>query len=291
MGIIRVFPRKTSYTPSDEYVFVGEPPLFRPEAEEVHVSVTFTWDIDYGKHLLSAWSKYYPKVLIGGPALGNITTNFQPGRYVKTGVTFTTRGCDNNCPWCLVHSKEGKLVEIADFAEGNIIQDNNLLMASRTHIEKVFSMLRMQKRAAIFAGGLQASLIDDWFVDLLKTIRLDSLFLAADTYGALIPLEKALNKLAGFERRKLRVYCMIGMNETMDQAEQRLEAVWKLGGLPFAQLYQPPEKFIDYSSDWKALVRKWSRPAAMFTSHKNTGEDIRNGSGKEVSYLPVLWNK
>jgi hypothetical protein len=42
--VIRVFPRRTSLTPTDEYAFVGEPPMLRPEADEVHVSCTFTWD-------------------------------------------------------------------------------------------------------------------------------------------------------------------------------------------------------------------------------------------------------
>ena len=47
MKIIRVFPRKTSMTPSDPLSFVGDPPLnvFRPDADEVHISCTFMWDI------------------------------------------------------------------------------------------------------------------------------------------------------------------------------------------------------------------------------------------------------
>jgi hypothetical protein len=187
---------------------------------------------------------------------------------VKLGVTFTTRGCNNNCPWCLVPCREGKLVEIENFASGYIIQDNNLLQASRRHIEQVFNMLRQQNRFVIFAGGLQASLINDWFCEQLKTIGIGSLFLAADTMGALRPLEKALAKLSFLGRRKLRVYTMIGMNETIEEAQERLETVWKLGGLPFAQLYQPPDRLIKYDYDWRMLSREWSRPAAMFATHK-----------------------
>ena len=74
MAIIRVFPRKTSMTPEDSYSFVGDPPLFRPDAKEVHVSVTFTWDIEEGKRLQRAWANYYPNVKIGGPAMGSITS-------------------------------------------------------------------------------------------------------------------------------------------------------------------------------------------------------------------------
>jgi hypothetical protein len=253
-------------TPNDDMVFIGDPPLFRPEADEVHVSVTFTWDIREGHRLQSAWADYYPVVKIGGPAFGNVNGHFTPGIYIKRGVTFTTRGCNNRCPWCLVPGHEGRLVEIKDFAPGYIVQDNNLLQSSRPHIERVFAMLRKQNKPIIFSGGLQASLIDDWFIEQLRTIRLDSLFLAADNISALKPLKRALGKLSCYDRRKLRVYCMIGKDETIDQATERLETIWRLGGLPFAQLYQPPGR-IEYSLEWKALVREWSRPAAMFANH------------------------
>ncbi len=51
MRLIRVFPRRTSLTPTDSMSFIGDPPTILPEADEVHVSVTFTWDINEG-HLL-----------------------------------------------------------------------------------------------------------------------------------------------------------------------------------------------------------------------------------------------
>ncbi len=49
--MIRVFPRKTAWTPTDELAFVGDPPLFRPPEQPVMVSVTFTWDIPEGERL------------------------------------------------------------------------------------------------------------------------------------------------------------------------------------------------------------------------------------------------
>jgi len=246
--------------------FVGNPPmaLWRPEADEVHISVTFTWDVEEGRRLAAAWGNYYDVVRIGGPAFDDCLSGFVPGQYVKSGVTFTTRGCNNRCPWCLVPGREGKLVEWRDFAPGYMVQDNNILQASRGHLRRVFEMLRVQRRAAVFSGGLEARLVDDWFVDSLKGIRVKSVFLAADTVGALHPLERALRLLGGLGRRKLRVYTMLAYNgETISQAEERLEAVWGMGGMPFAQLYQPADGFIRYPWEWRALARKWSRPAAM----------------------------
>ena len=264
MKIIRVFPRRTSMTPADDMVFIGNPPLMRLDADEVHVSVTFTWDIEEGQRLKDAWSNYYPVVRIGGPAFGD-RGEFVAGRYLKPGITFTTRGCDNRCLWCLVPEREGRLVEIENFAPGYIIQDNNLLQASREHMLKVFSMLKAQRKAAVFSGGLQASLVDDWVVEQFKGLRIETLFLAADTEGALKPLAQALYKLRFLGRRKLRVYTMIGRG-SIEADTERLKMVWELGGMPFAQLYQPASKHIDYPYPWKQLARLWSRPAAMFAN-------------------------
>lgn len=269
MNLIRVFPRRTSLTPTDALAFVGNPPMDRPEADEVHISCAFTWDLPEAHRLVKEWGQFYPKVLIGGPALGTPLGPFTPGRYLVEGVTFTTRGCNSRkCPWCLVPKREGLLAEVQDFPDGYMVQDNNLLQAGRDHILKVLAMLNRQKRAAVFSGGIQADLVDDWFADQLKGIRVNSVFLAADTLVALKPLAKAIEHLSFLGRKKIRCYVLIGFNkESIDTAEHRLEAVWSLGGMPFAQLYQPPDKFITYNHAWRALAKKWSRPAAMVASH------------------------
>ena len=268
--LLRVFPRRTSHTPNDAMVFVGDPPMIRPAADEVHISVAFTWDIPAGQRLQQAWGQYYQQVLLGGPALGSPADTFTPGRYIMEGVTFTTRGCNLRCPWCLVPSREGRLA-LQDFPPGWIIQDNNLLQAPREHTERVFDMLRQQRKAAIFSGGIQASLVTPWFADLVKTIRVESMFLAADTKGALKPLTKALDLLSFLGRNKLRSFVLIGFNgETIPEAVERLEAVWVAGAMPFAQLYQPPDRYIDYPRPWRALAREWSRPAVMKAMHPGT---------------------
>lgn len=272
--IVRVFPRRTSMTPDDPMTFVGDPPfsLWRPaEADEVHVSVAFTWDIAEGKRLCDSWARYYDVVRIGGPAMGDCPNGFVPGMYVKPGVTFTSRGCDNRCPWCLVPEREGKFSEIRNFAPGNVIQDNNILQASKCHLQDVAEMLHQQPRAAVFSGGLQASLVDTWVACWLEGLRIKEVFLAADTTGALPALRCAVGKLEFLKpnSNKLRCYVMIAYgDETIEQATQRLEAVWDAGCMPFAQLYQPPDCYIEYSKEWKALARTWSRPAAMRAMHK-----------------------
>jgi hypothetical protein len=268
MRIIRVFPRRTSYTPTDDYAFVGDPPLWVPEADAVHISCTFTWDLKEACRLQDSWRSVCERVVLGGPAVvGYKATDFTPGMYVKAGVTFTSRGCNNRCPFCLVPAREGKLRTLP-IVPGYIIQDNNFLACSREHRLAVYKMLGQQRRFAVFAGGIDARLVDDEIEAEFRDLRIDSLYLACDSVAGVKPLEKAVAHLSFLPRRKLRCYVLIGYgDETPEQARMRLETIWEVGVLPFAQLYQPADRWIDYSPGWRALQREWARPAAMFANH------------------------
>lgn len=269
--ILRVFPSRTSMTPTDPLAFVGEPPLFRPEVgdvDEVHISVTFTWDVEEGHRLRDAWAQHYAIVKIGGPAIDTEPPGeFIPGLYVKSGVTITSRGCPRRCPWCFVPKREGAVREL-EIKPGWIVQDNNLLATSRGHQERVFEMLRTQERLVSFPGGLDSRLIDDWTTDQLRTLTIGQVFFAADSEAGLGNLEGIRERLSFLSRRQLRCYVLIGFGgESYEKARARLEAVWGMGFMPFAQLYRDTmhntAHRIRYSTEWRALARLWSRPAAM----------------------------
>lgn len=266
--IIRVFPRRTSMTPDDSYVFIGEPPMDRPQANEVHVSCAFTWDKEKAERLKLAWGQYYPIVKIGGCAYDDSCNGFNPGLYIRQGIIFTSRGCNNQCPWCEVWKREGKLRELDVIYQGNVIQDNNLLQCNKVHIQKVFQML-LDQHAIEFSGGLDSRLITDAIADDLRSLRIRQLFLACDTKEATRPLRKAVNRL-GLSRSKLRCYVLLKFNpnETISEAIERLELVWEAGCIPFAQLYQPIDEWIEYPSEWKRLARIWGRPAATKAIHR-----------------------
>lgn len=254
-------------TPTDSYAFVGDPPLWRPEADEVHVSVTFTWDIEEGHRLQEAWAQYYDVVKIGGPALGDSDGDFIPGTYLKPGVTITSRGCPRRCMWCLVPEREGQ-IRTLPIRPGWIIQDNNLLATPKEHQEQVFGMLRAQGRKVSFPGGLDARLLTDWAVEQLRTLPIKDAFFAADSKGTIPLLREVRQQLDFLTRHQLRCYVLIGYrNEPLAESEKHLESVWEAGYLPFAQLYRPPNRHIEYPPEWKALARTWSRPAATFAVH------------------------
>lgn len=262
MRIARVFPVKTSYTPTDKDVYVGEPDMFVPKGyyDEIHISVTFTWDIGKSKHIGELWSDY-GKVRLGGPAYGDPGGDFTPGMYLKNGVTITSRGCNNKCGFCFVPKREGMLREI-NIEPGHIVQDNNILACSRKHLDAVAEMLRGQRNIE-FKGGLEAKLVDTDSADWLRSFRVKTLWLACDHPNAISGLYDACKILqdVGFTRNKMFCYVLIGKDRY--EEENRLKEVWNAGCIPFAQLYRNEADDIKYSKEWKQFQRQWSRPAII----------------------------
>ena len=266
--MIRVFPDRTKWTPEDQLAFVGYPPLFRPGTANtpVHVSVTFTWHRRRAQELAAAWREYYSNVSVGGPAYDDPGGEFVPGRYMKQGCTITSRGCPKRCGWCKVPFSEGPLRELP-IRPGYIVQDNNLLACSERHLHAVFEMLREQNRNIYFNGGLDKHYLRPWHRRLFDSIPIGELWFACDQTADLPALEKARLIMDGIPQRKLRCYTMIGYDdETLAEAERRIERVFEMGFTPFSQLYQPPTAEMPtkiYGADWKAVNKKWCRPAAM----------------------------
>jgi len=254
MKIARVFARKTTYCPTDEDCYFSPPKLNTPIYDEVHISCTFTWDIQKAKDLAIQWLKH-GKVKIGGVAInGEPITPSIPGRYIKNGVVFTSRGCPNRCSFCLIKQD---LIEFDDFPEGNIIQDNNFLACSDRHRDKVFTMLKNQRNIH-FQGGLEAARITPKIAEQLRSVSIKALWLACDSENAVKPFRKAVGILhdVGFTANHIYAYVLIGKD--MYEEERRLYDVLAAGAMPFAQLYQPLKR-IDYSQEWKDFRWEWSR--------------------------------
>ena len=259
--MIRVFPRRTKWTPNDELAFVGDPPLFRPKKQTVAISVVFTWDVQEAIRLRNSWGLFYDIVEIGGPALDDMGGEFISEQFIKNGVTITSRGCPWKCPWCFVPKREREIRELP-IKEGYIIQDNNLLACSKKHQEAVFEMLFKQRDPVEFAGGLDGHFLSTWHIDWFKKLKVKQFWFACDHPNSFKRLEKIRDLMSDFPEEKKRCYVMIGYDgESIQDAEARLEKVYSLGFLPFSQLYQG-EEWVEYSKEWKKLNRKWSRPAA-----------------------------
>jgi len=190
--MIRVFPRRTKWTPADPDAYVGEMPLYigqlYPRTIPVKVSATFTWDRKAALRLAKSWRVHFRDVEVSGPAFNDPGGEFTPEMFVKEGVVVTSQGCPKACSFCLVPKREGHIREL-QIKDGWNVFDNNLLACSREHIEAVFEMLRRQPQPAHFTGGLDKTLLEPWHVDLLKSIRFKRAWFACDSESGFPALE------------------------------------------------------------------------------------------------------
>ncbi len=270
--LARVFGRKTKATPTDGMAFYNVPDMF-VEADGVHVDVTFTSDKPRAEWLAEQW-KHVARVEIGGVAYGDPGKEFVPGRYIKEGYTFTSRGCPRRCWFCSVWKRdpEPRLLPIQD---GWNILDDNLLACPEHHVRAVFAMLRRQGRQVEFTGGLEAAALQDYQVGLLADLKpRPNCFFAYDPGDPFETLRSAASRLiaAGFTAcsHRLRVYVLIGYpKDTFAEAEKRLRQMLSVGFTPHAMLWQPETPSAERwrpAPEWKQFQRLWARPAIIHSS-------------------------
>ncbi len=282
--LIRVFPRRTKATPDDPLAYFGSPDQLA-EADEVHVSVTFTYDKEWAEHLAEQWRRVAP-VKIGGVAYGDRGEEFVPGRYIKLGYIFTSRGCPRKCWFCSVHKRD-PVPRLLPIIDGWNVVDDNLLACPRDHVEAVFAMLRRQNRRIEFTGRLEALSLQDYQVELLASLGpRPTMFFAYDPGDAFETLEHAARRLlnAGFTAasHRMRVYVLVGFpKDTFTTAEQRMRQMLAISFTPHAMLWKPETpsqmKWMPEES-WKAFQRRWARPATCGTViglHPHAGHSAR----------------
>ena len=285
--IIRVFPRRTKATPDDALAFTTPPPKQGRDykqltlhgdipdwrdAKEVHVSVSFSYDMQKAEQLAESWHKAGFAVTLGGPAFNIPGGNFTPGMYLKKGYVITSRGCNNACWFCKVPDRENGLHELPIQNGWNVV-DDNFLGCSENHIRAVFEMLKTQPQKPIFTGGLEARLLQPWHVDVLRESKVERMYFAYDTPEDFEPLIHAgkLLRDGGIKNTsgsRAKCYVLIGYpGDSMEQAEKRLIDTWRAGFFPYAMLFRNENG--ETNEDWRQFQRLWVRPQIVYSKLKN----------------------
>lgn len=273
-NIIRVFPTKTRATPDDVDAYFDDPPaLLLPDADEVHVSCLFSWDKPKAERLAEAWGQYY-QVRVGGPAYDAFGDEFVPGLYLRHGYTITSRGCPNNCGFCMVTRREGAAVRLLPIRNGWILQDNNILACPDAHVQEVFEMLAKQKEPIRLLGGIEAALLTDWHVNLIAGIRrrLRWLFTAYDEPNDYDAVRDAITRLrkAGLSHGQVHCFVLCGRgNDTPSEAYARCQSVFDMGGVPFPSFFLPTNVAKrEVPKEWKSMLAEWATPQIIFARNK-----------------------
>lgn len=261
--IARVFPRKTNMSPTDPLAFFGPPTLDALAAaiDEVHISVTFTWDLELAEELYDEWQVLGVPVEVGGPAFDDRMGDFTPGMYLREEMTITSRGCTKDCWFCSVPRCAHGIIRELPVQDGWDILDDNILGTSEAHFREVIEMLRRQEKRAVFSGGLEPALLQPWQAELLKSINPNRMFTAYDTKDDYEPLRQMAKTMwdAGFKpsAHQVKCYCLCGYDgDSFEAAEKRMEQIMDVCFLPFAMLFRDESGSVDV--EWKRFQREWA---------------------------------
>lgn len=227
------------------------------DGETAYLSVAFSWRLRAARERALWYHCRGYRVRAGGPAVilnpdvladvAEIGGEVDALPHHNPLATFTTRGCPNRCPFCAVPIIEGTFRELADWPVRPVICDNNLLASSETHFNRVIDrLLEARVRGVDFNQGLDIRLLTEHhaarLAELYRSGQMPFVRLAWDDVRLESHFLRAHRRLveAGIPARAIRVYCLIGFNDTPDDARYRLEKIYHtLGSVPYPMRYQP----------------------------------------------------
>lgn len=159
---------------------------------------------------------------------------------------FLTRGCPNNCPFCIVTKKEGfcskKVADLKQFwrdqKEIKLLDANILACKER---ENLFQQLISSNAYIDYTQGLDARLIDDDIANLICKTKIRMVHFAFDLMKNEEGILKGLKIFAKYfqkDERAKRVYILTNYNTTLQEDWYRVKKVTELGYTPYIMIYQ-----------------------------------------------------
>ncbi len=169
--------------------------------------------------------------------------------YTKdTAYGFLTRGCCNNCGFCIVSKKEGlcstKVADLSEFWRGqkNIeLLDANLL-ACKDRAELI-GQLSASRAWVNFSQGLDARFITQEVAELLTTVKTKRVHFAFDFMKNEKAIKRGLEiykRVSNLSDDKAIVYILTNYNTTIADDLYRVNLVRALGYLPDVRIYRKP---------------------------------------------------
>ena len=189
---------------------------------------------------------------------------------------FLTRGCPNNCEFCIVSKKEGrkslKVADLSEFWNGqkNIkLLDPNIL-ACKEHLD-LFQQLVDSKAWVDFTQGIDARLINKCNVEGLSKVKVKMIHFAFD----LMKYEKKVieglrlyKEATNIDSRKTGVYILTNFNTTHEEDLYRVYKVIELGYKPYIMIYNK-----DTAPHITRRLQRWCNSRWIFES---TGRNFDN---------------
>lgn len=227
----------------DEYSKM--PPLYIQADEIVYGGTGFAITVENGKEV---YHKCNDKPL--PPEIEHIYPDYTlyPNLTKDTAYGFLTRGCPNNCGFCIVSQKEcARSVKVADLSEFwrgqrhiKLLDPNLLACKDRTDLLRQL----IDSRARVdFTQGLDARFVTEEAAGLLKQIKIDKVHFAFDymkNEKAIVKGLQTYKRVCGTRENNAIVYMLTNYDTTIEEDLYRLRMIKQCGFLPDVRIYRKP---------------------------------------------------
>ena len=165
-------------------------------------------------------------------------------------MVFTSRGCVNRCPYCMVWKIE-KDIWINDKWKDMIIPnrpnlmilDNNLSAISFEQLKEIIDYSVINKKKILFENGLDCKHITKEMADELARVRFvrNGMRLAFDRIEEDGVFQKAIEMLfeSGVSKGNFMIYVLFNFTDRPHDADYRARECARLGVHPYPQYYRP----------------------------------------------------
>jgi hypothetical protein len=206
-------------------------------------------------------------------------------------IIFSSRGCNNRCPYCAVWRIEGSLNSCKRSIKSLvypghtriILWDNNILQSPywREVFDELICFCKVGGMSVDFNQGLDARLITGEVVEKLARMRLLCLRLAYDHDDMGIYVENAIKMLGqkGFRKRSIFVYVLYNFNDDPESFFRRVRDVLTWGAVAYPMRFEP----LNALERWKHVGQKWTREKLEIV------EDFRRIYGYGGVFPPYNW--
>jgi hypothetical protein len=223
-------------------------PMFGGWYDIVYVSKVFSYSDDYPYEINA------DTVIYGGGGyskeqlyLDTVMPDYSLYGIENEAYGYLTRGCPNNCPYCVVPKLDGnsvrKVADLGDFWSGqktiNIMDANLLGLNNRLEVVDLFEQMIKSKAYINFVQGLDIRLVDDEIIDLLLRMKIKIIHFAwDDPRDKIIPQKlQHFRDRTGWGRHKVVVYVLTNFWSTKDEDLERIYTIRDMGFSPFDMVY------------------------------------------------------
>lgn len=188
-----------------------------------------------------------------------------------TAYGFLTRGCPRGCSFCHVKDKEGrqsyKVADLSEFWNGqkNIVLCDPNILACKDWKDLIQQLIDSKSYVDI-NQGMDIRLMTEEKADMVSKLKVNSVHFAWDRYEdkeIIVPKFKYFKEKTGWNRVKLRVFCLTNFDTTIEQDLDRIYTLRNMGYDPYVMIYN---KELTDSKDTVRRLQRWVNNKIIFRS-------------------------